>query len=253
MGIIDDAIHTKETLYDVIGVSPTATQEEIKSAYRNLVIRCHPDKLQNEGQTHKTWGEELQMTSALSAIDIDYKDDAIGKQDIDCNKSVKENKLGATGNDDHAPGPNGTATEDLQTIQEAAQSIFHQLQMAYNTLRDPFKRRQYDGNLQRLHERTEWKRKGAVEVDLSEMECDLCQVVDDSSNDSCSESDIGRDETGDIIKTELQKVYFYPCRCGDTFNIFREDLIERKAANELFWQCGSCSLSIHVRIDGKLE
>ena len=35
---------SEKNYYQILGISPGATQKEITNAYRNLALKCHPDK-----------------------------------------------------------------------------------------------------------------------------------------------------------------------------------------------------------------
>jgi len=62
--------------------------------------------------------------------------------------------------------------------------------------------------------------------------------------------------TGD--EEGLQTVFFHPCRCGDTFQVFQEEVVTsigdaKESTDGLFtnrvWQCESCSLTIRIHVD----
>lgn len=52
-----------ENLYNILGVSPTATTEEIRKAYRSLAMRHHPDR-----STHS--GSEIRFNAIKTAYEL---------------------------------------------------------------------------------------------------------------------------------------------------------------------------------------
>lgn len=55
------------TYYDALGVSPTATELEIKKAYRKLAVQVHPDKNPGDEGAH----ERFQAVGCFFAVLVD--------------------------------------------------------------------------------------------------------------------------------------------------------------------------------------
>src|SRR5918911_2188510 len=57
---------SKRDYYEILGVSRTATDQEIKSAYRRLAVKFHPDKNPGDATAEESFKEAAEAYSILS-------------------------------------------------------------------------------------------------------------------------------------------------------------------------------------------
>ena len=57
---------SKRDYYEVLSVSRTANEQEIKSAYRRLAVQYHPDKNPNDASAEEKFKEAAEAYSVLS-------------------------------------------------------------------------------------------------------------------------------------------------------------------------------------------
>src|SRR5215468_3477107 len=57
---------SKRDYYEVLGIARTATDQEIKSAYRRLAVKHHPDKNPNDAAAEEKFKEAAEAYSVLS-------------------------------------------------------------------------------------------------------------------------------------------------------------------------------------------
>ncbi|KAL9597028.1 MAG: hypothetical protein Q9219_005403 [cf. Caloplaca sp. 3 TL-2023] len=69
------------TYYDALGVAPTATELEIKKAYRKLAITTHPDKNPGDETAHARFQAIGEAYQVLSNDELRKKYDKFGKQE----------------------------------------------------------------------------------------------------------------------------------------------------------------------------
>lgn len=54
-----------ETYYEILGIAPDASEEEIKRAYRSKAVKCHPDKKPDDEKAEKTFLEAAEAYEVL--------------------------------------------------------------------------------------------------------------------------------------------------------------------------------------------
>ncbi len=69
---------SKRDYYEVLGVSRTATDQEIKSAYRRLAMRHHPDKNPNDSTAEEKFKEAAESYAVLSDAEQRRRYDRFG-------------------------------------------------------------------------------------------------------------------------------------------------------------------------------
>jgi molecular chaperone DnaJ len=69
---------SKRDYYDVLGISRTATEQEIKSAYRRLAVQYHPDKNPNDATAEEKFKEAAEAYGVLADANQRQRYDRFG-------------------------------------------------------------------------------------------------------------------------------------------------------------------------------
>ena len=65
--------------YSILGVSKTASQDEIKKAYRKLALKHHPDRTKGDKKSEQKFKEANEANDVLSDPEKRKKYDQLGK------------------------------------------------------------------------------------------------------------------------------------------------------------------------------
>jgi DnaJ like chaperone protein len=68
--VIDDSTSSPQTPHQILGVLPSAKEKEIEQAYRKLVTKYHPDKVEHLGEEFQKLAHEkmLEIQKAYEAL-----------------------------------------------------------------------------------------------------------------------------------------------------------------------------------------
>ena len=70
----------KRDYYEILGVSQSASQDEIKKAYRKVAIKYHPDKNPGDAQAEENFKEAAEAYEVLSDQEKRQRYDRFGHQ-----------------------------------------------------------------------------------------------------------------------------------------------------------------------------
>jgi molecular chaperone DnaJ len=74
---------TKRDYYEILGVSKTATDEELKKSYRKLALKFHPDRNPNDKDAEEKFKEAAEAYEILSNKEKRARYDQFGHAGVD--------------------------------------------------------------------------------------------------------------------------------------------------------------------------
>src|SRR5437868_14616223 len=77
---MDKSMATKRDFYEILGVSKTASADEIKKAYRKVAMQFHPDRNPGDKGAEDKFKEAAEAYEILSDADKKAKYDRFGHQ-----------------------------------------------------------------------------------------------------------------------------------------------------------------------------
>ncbi len=103
----------KRDYYEVLGVGKNATEQEIKSAYRKMAIKYHPDKHLNDTEAQKKEAEEKfkEAAEAYSVLS-------------DPDKKARYDQFGFAGVEGGAGGPGGFSGAGWENVNDILRDLF---------------------------------------------------------------------------------------------------------------------------------
>lgn len=188
--------------YELLNATTTATFEELKRNYKQLILQCHPDKLQQHQQ------------SGASPVEVT----------VNTNES----------------DPNVLENSNFNAINEA-----------WNTLKDPIKRKHYDAEL--LQTKFQTHSNIYATITLNDMQRTRVEMVEEEEEGE-EEADTSSTDKESTATTTWSFAYAYNCRCGGQYLLDDDDESaggeqrdDRLKASEIIVECSECSLVIIVK------
>ncbi|XP_054746880.1 uncharacterized protein LOC129252147 isoform X1 [Anastrepha obliqua] len=175
---------SKRNFYEILKCTPTASFEELRRNYKQLILQCHPDKLQPDNTNTQT------TTQVDNSTSITNDSASTSAATVDLNAEL-------------------TMTTSLDQLN----GEFVTINEAWNTLKDPTKRRHYDAELML----TKFQAHSNIFARLKLADMKRCAATATTSSGSGSDSDIGEYYEGKAAEGGTCWYYTYDCRCGGQY------------------------------------